>query len=757
MPASASIIAAQELTKQQVTDLCIRSGALAEENYVLAEKKKPIGAFIAERCRSAEYAKITTRAELIQILTADLQKASGGDKHLYIQHSGELNGTKARFDPAVWERKAIEKEKLTNFGLTEIQILNPSVGYLKIEQFMNPDRSIQTLSAAMKFLETTDAMIIDLRGNPGGSGALCEYLIANFFPDEPTLLSTTLFADKNKAPENTYVQPYVFGKRQIGKPIYILIDRVTGSAAEYVAYTMQAFKKAVIVGEPSGGAAHMNSFFDLGDGFRISVSTAAPINSITKSNWEGKGVQPDIVCDPRQAKEEALKDYRKKQDSPLSKTVSGRRVLDFFSAVNSGDKEKFKNFILENYATNALKESPVERIMEIQSKLQKDFQEIEIREIVSMSETEIKLLVQGKTGLRAELTFEFEKNAPNKILGLRVMLFRATPSEKQNGQIKPPANQADFLPTVEKYLADQTAADKFSGVVLIAENDKPTFVRAYGLANKENKTSNNTDTKFNLGSINKIFTRIAIGQLIKAGKISLDDKLGKYLPDYPNKDAGEKVTIRHLVTMKSGIGDFFGEKFMAMPKDKLRTNGDYIPLFAEQPLAFEPGTNQGYSNGGYILLGAIIEKVTGKSYYDYVRENIFNVAGMKNTDSYESDKLPANTAFGYTNQNPKNEWVNNRSFHGFRGSAAGGGYSNAEDLLKFSAAVKSGKLIDLGDDGQPLKADDIRVAGGSVGINSMLTVNGRNGLTIIVLSNYDPPSAENAESQIRAWASQIKK
>ena len=157
------------------------------------------------------------------------------------------------------------------------------------------------------------------------------------------------------------------------------------------------------------------------------------------------------------------------------------------------------------------------------------------------------------------------------------------------------------------------------------KDDKPIFSKAYGLASKENKTPNNPDTKFNLGSINKIFTRIAIGQLVQQGKISFDDKLGKYLPDYPNRDAAEKVTIRHLITMKSGIGDFFGEKFVRCRRINCRKNSDFIPLFADKPLAFEPGTKEQYSNGGYILLGAIIEKVTGKSYYDYVRENIFKL------------------------------------------------------------------------------------------------------------------------------------
>ena len=136
--------------------------------------------------------------------------------------------------------------------------------------------------------------------------------------------------------------------------------------------------------------------------------------------------------------------------------------------------------------------------------------------------------------------------------------------------------------------------------------------------------------------------------MVAAGKISPDDKLGKFLPDYPNREAAEKVTVANLIAMKSGIGDFFGEKFQAMPKTSFRKNGDFIPLFASQPLAFEPGTKNQYSNGGYVLLGAIIEKVTGMSYYDYVRENIFKPAGMNDTDSFEADKMPANAASGYT-------------------------------------------------------------------------------------------------------------
>lgn len=441
--------------------------------------------------------------------------------------------------------------------------------------------------------------------------------------------------------------------------------------------------------------------------------------------------------------------------SALSKTENGKRVLGYFAAFNSGDEQKLKDFFLANLAADALKQRPVEPRLEFHRQVRGDFQTFEIKKILSINEAEIKLFVQGKTGGWAEYSFLFEKAALNKMLGWQIEQIDA-PENPEKPKYTAPTNKTEFLSSVEKYLNDQSAEDNFSGVVLVAKDDKPIFSKAYGLASKENKTPNNLDTKFNLGSINKIFTRIAIGQLVRQGKLAFDDKLGKYLPDYPNKDALEKVTIRHLVTMKSGIGDFFGDKFMAMPKDKLCKNSDFIPLFSDKPLAFEPGTNERYSNGGYILLGAIIEKVTGKNYYEYVRENIFKVAGMTNTDSFETDKMPANTANGYTRRNPKNELLNNVDTRPFRGSAAGGGYSNAEDLMKFSLALKSGKLSIPDDDGNARKDSGLGIGGGANGINALLLVNPQTGYTIIVLSNYDPPSAEKIGGLIRDWTKQIK-
>jgi CubicO group peptidase (beta-lactamase class C family) len=439
--------------------------------------------------------------------------------------------------------------------------------------------------------------------------------------------------------------------------------------------------------------------------------------------------------------------------SALGKTGGGKRALAYFAAINSGDDQKLRDFFAENIAAESLKQRPIEARMEVHKRFRSDLPSLEIKQISLITDAEIKILAQSKNGAWVEISFAFETAAAQKIVGMR---FEDADAPNANAKTyAAPTTKAEFLSTVEKFLNDKASADEFSGVVLVAEKDAQIFSKAYGLASKEKNSPNKLDTKFNLGSINKIFTQIAIGQLAQQGKLSFDDKLIKYFPDYPNKEAAAKITIRHLFTMKSGIGDIFNENFDAM-REKLRANADYLPLFINKPLEFEPGTSQRYSNGGYVLLGAIIEKVSGKSYYEYVRENIFKPAGMTNTESFEADKMPSNSAEGYTKRNPQAKLQNNLPTRPMRGSAAGGGYSTAEDLLKFSLALQSGKLSVPDENGQPRKEFAGGIAGGADGINAIFFSNGQTGQTIIVLSNYDPPSAEKTGSQIRDWLKQVK-
>jgi D-alanyl-D-alanine carboxypeptidase len=326
----------------------------------------------------------------------------------------------------------------------------------------------------------------------------------------------------------------------------------------------------------------------------------------------------------------------------------------------------------------------------------------------------------------------------------------------------PKVSEAELIAQLTKALDQAVAGDNFSGAVLLAKDGKPIFEKAYGLASKEYDAANGMDTKFNLGSIDKLFTKIAIGKLVQQGKISsVDDKLIKYLPDYPNKDAAQKITLRQILNMQSGIGDFFGPKFATAAKDQFRSNSDFLPLFASEPLLFEPGTQRRYSNGGYIVLGAIVEKLSGQSYYDYVRQNICMPLGMNDTDFYEVDAIVANRASGYTKHGlvETTYRMNNVYTLPARGSAAGGGYSTAHDLLRFANAVADAKVLvpDFQEDapsapGLPFAAmRSLGFAGGAPGVNAILESGLPGGYTLIVLSNYDPPAAQNVAQEVHGF------
>lgn len=309
---------------------------------------------------------------------------------------------------------------------------------------------------------------------------------------------------------------------------------------------------------------------------------------------------------------------------------------------------------------------------------------------------------------------------------------------------------AEMVKALGSWLDERVAADEFSGVVLVAKGGKPLFRQAYGSADLGLQVPNRVDTKFNLGSINKMFTRLSIEQLEEQGKLSLDDTVGKHLPDYPNADVREKVTIRQLIDHRSGMGDLFTEKFRGMAKDRIRTVKDALALIADDPLLFPPGTDQKYSNAGFVVLGAIVEKVSGEDYYEYVRKHIYEPAGMKDTDSYELDAPVPNRAVGYTRESPHGPAPgggrrNNLYITFVKGSPAGGGYSTVDDMLAFDTALRSGKLFKT-----PRRIGGIGIAGGTQGCNALLEQVDEQ-YTVIVLSNYDPPAALEVGRKVRGW------
>jgi CubicO group peptidase (beta-lactamase class C family) len=294
------------------------------------------------------------------------------------------------------------------------------------------------------------------------------------------------------------------------------------------------------------------------------------------------------------------------------------------------------------------------------------------------------------------------------------------------------------LTAVDNWIRARVEADSFSGAVLVARNGVPLLRRGYGLANREKKEPVTPETKFNLGSIDKLITRIAIWQLVAAGKLELDVPVGKYLPDYPNEAVRERVTARHLFEMKSGVGNFMNDEYLAR-HDKVRTVDQYLELFAKEPLQFEPGTSMLYSNGGYIILGKLIERLSGKSYYDYVKAEIMDPVGMKDTRHYLIDERVPNIATGYTaTRGPLQP--NTYSLAG-RGSPAGGGYSTVDDFLKLDAALRSARLLPAAFDsilGPTFQRNEVvSYGGGGPGTNTQYAA-WKDGTTIIVFSNRDP-------------------
>jgi CubicO group peptidase (beta-lactamase class C family) len=423
----------------------------------------------------------------------------------------------------------------------------------------------------------------------------------------------------------------------------------------------------------------------------------------------------------------------------LPPTPAGRSVEAYLKSFNAGE-EAMRSYFAEFAAKDALQQAPIELRLTRYRQMHERLGSLELRKVIEAKAELVRILAHGSNGPLVNLEFQFEPAEPFGLIGIRVM-----DAGMEGAPADPKKDAPDLAAAVRAYVRKLADDDAFSGVVLLAQGGVPIFEQAVGLADRERKIPNRLDTKFNIGSINKAFTALAVRQLTAQGKLSLDDPIGKYLPDYPNLEAALKVTVRHLVDMTSGIGDFFGDRYQAAPKDKLQSLKDYLPLFADKPLEFEPGSRNQYSNGGYVVLGLIVEKASGQDYYAYVREHIFKPAGMTDTDSYAKDADVANRARGYTRSG--SGWIPNDDTLPGRGSSAGGGYSTAHDLLKYVAALQKGTLGKLPEDMQ----GGMGIAGGAPGLNAGVEWDPQRGYAIIVLANLDPPAAERIALQIRAW------
>jgi len=429
-------------------------------------------------------------------------------------------------------------------------------------------------------------------------------------------------------------------------------------------------------------------------------------------------------------------------------SAAGHQCAAWLDSFNRGDTNAHREFLEKNFPSQVSK-------LEREMRFRQMTGGLDMKKVEESTPTKIVVLVQEReSDQMGRLTMEVQSDTPHQIASIDI---QAIPRPAEFAL--PYLSQSETVAAARKYIEKQVAADNFSGAVMITKDGKTVFAEAYGMANRESKVPNTLQTRFRIGSMNKMFSAVATLQLAQARKLELKETVGKYLTDYPNQDIATKVTLQQLLTHTGGTGDIFGPEFETH-RLELRTIADYIALYGNRGPKFEPGTRWEYSNYGFILLGAIIEKVSGQSYYGYVREHIFEPARMTSTGSEPEDKAIPDRSMGYTKIG--SAWAPNTDTLPYRGTSAGGGYSTVEDLTRFAEAIKNHKLLDVlytgmlttGKPGTPNMSyaygfEDRLVhgircfghGGGAPGMNGDLNICPETGYVVAVLANLDPPAA----------------
>jgi CubicO group peptidase (beta-lactamase class C family) len=254
------------------------------------------------------------------------------------------------------------------------------------------------------------------------------------------------------------------------------------------------------------------------------------------------------------------------------------------------------------------------------------------------------------------------------------------------------------LSKLTETLPDTVRDQDFSGVIRVRQGDKSVFEGAYGYADRANHIENRPDTRFGIASGTKFFTALAIGKLIEDGQLDFDTRIEE-LVDLGYPQYAPEITIRHLLTHTSGIPDYYDEEkitefdgfTVAVPWSELRGPRDYLAVFPDEPMKFAPGARFSYSNGGYIVLGIVIEELSGTGYQDFVAGRVFEPVGMTDSGYFAMNKLPARTAFGYVEE--EDGWRTNIYDLPIIGASDGGAFTTVEDMTKLWDAFWAGEIL----------------------------------------------------------------
>jgi CubicO group peptidase (beta-lactamase class C family) len=435
-----------------------------------------------------------------------------------------------------------------------------------------------------------------------------------------------------------------------------------------------------------------------------------------------------------------------------AKTPAEQQFTAWLAEFNEGDKAKLLAFLEKNYPTSVQR---IDGLLEFRQRTGGfDFKKAEKADATTF----VGVVKERDSDTFARFRIDVEPGEPHNILKIDLNIIPA-PAD----MAIPRMGEDQALAALRAEIERRVASDNFSGAVEVTRNGKSIFSGAYGLADRDKKIKNDLSTQFRIGSMNKMFTAVSALQLVQNGKLKLDATLNQYLPDYPNKDLASKVTIHQLLTHTGGTGDFFGPEF-DKHRLELKTLQDYVKLYGQRDVKFAPGSKWEYSNYGFLLLGVIVQKVSGQDYYDYVRQHVFLPAGMTLTDSLPEEQTVAKRSVGYTKEDGSETWAPNTNTLPYRGTSAGGGYSTVGDLQRFAQALHDHKLLDaqytdLLTTGKVETGGGSKYAygfmdqnaggvrsyghgGGAPGMNGDLTIYPESGYVVTVLANMDPPAAQ---------------
>ncbi len=414
----------------------------------------------------------------------------------------------------------------------------------------------------------------------------------------------------------------------------------------------------------------------------------------------------------------------------LPHTLAGKKFTAFLQAFNSGDREQARKFIASNYSREALAAHDAEFRAGLYADYFRASGGFDLVQMERSEEYELAVLARARRfGDWCRITLSAERKLPYGLRGMTFEWIVPPPGSAAHGKLTDEQVAAEL----DTYMNALAAADLFRGVVLVARGPRPFFEKAYGTYGDPPQPIP-TESRFGLASIGKSFTAVCIAQLAEAGKLRYDDPITRFFPDLPRRTAG-RITVHMLLTHTAGLAGFLDAPwFRAHP---VHSEEEYVPLVLQEALIAEPGAKFSYSNGGYMVLAGLVEKLTGQTYADYVRTHILKPAEMG---------LPG---------------VNSAS---------------ARDLLRFSVALQDGRLVrpetrdlllspkiatDTGSEyGYGFEIEDVngqRIAGhagGGPGVDDRFDMYLGAGLTSVVMSSRPGDYAQRVTARIRTLLTQ---